>query len=285
MTPADPPALPPRVARLRRALIKAIPRLPNDRASLAHMEQKHLAELLIDYFSWRSRYVGARPRRVTIARGADATPRWAAHRAGVEALLAKVRSGDDLTAHLSLLPRSAGYAPEARTDPAARWTDKDFLLNAGNHHHFHLGTTLEARGHVARTDDVLFAEVTRETFGVIGLFGHDVFERGSAENRRYLAAHAATRRGQAPPLTVVIESLLATSGHPVHIVNHAGHCARLIRDLDPLLDGRATLDTYYAQAGLPPPEKIRAEWMLHHLDLCVHDRANDMTFVLAKGWN
>jgi hypothetical protein len=46
---------PPRIKKFRSELIKAIPRFPNNRASLLHMRQKHLPELLIDYVNWRSR--------------------------------------------------------------------------------------------------------------------------------------------------------------------------------------------------------------------------------------
>jgi hypothetical protein len=54
-------AEPPRIKKFRRDLIKAIPRAPNNKASLQHMEGKHLTDLLIDYINWRSRYVGERP--------------------------------------------------------------------------------------------------------------------------------------------------------------------------------------------------------------------------------
>jgi len=39
---------PPRIKKLRRDLIEAISRCPNNKASLQHMEAKHLANLLID---------------------------------------------------------------------------------------------------------------------------------------------------------------------------------------------------------------------------------------------
>ena len=278
------PELAPRIARLRRELIKAIPRIPNDRTSLQHMEQKHLGDLLIDYFSWRSRYVGVRPRAVTIAPGAAAASLWAAHRPGIDALLDKVQRGDDLTAHVSLQPHREGYAPAARADPAERWADKDFLLNASNLHHFHLGARTEAKGHIERTDALLFAEIDRATFRAIGVFDHRVFERGSPENLRFLEARDAARP-PAPPDMVVIETLLATSGHPVHVVTHAVRCTRLVRQLDARLDDSSTLATLYRDAGWPVPEKTRPEWMLRHLDLALLDRANDRGFVLAEGWN
>lgn len=109
---------PPRIKNFRGELIKAIPRFPNDRASVLHMRQKHLTDLLIDYINWRSRYVGQRPRAVSVEPAVQSDPRWAAHAVGIAAFLDKVRRGDDLTPHLSMsdirkgtrLPR----APRAR---------------------------------------------------------------------------------------------------------------------------------------------------------------------------
>jgi hypothetical protein len=54
-----------------------------------------------------------------------------------------------------------------------RWADKDMLLNVMGYHHFHFDAAPHNR---VRSDDVLFAHVTRETFTVIGIFDHAVFE-------------------------------------------------------------------------------------------------------------
>jgi hypothetical protein len=83
---------PPRIKKFKSDLIKVIPRFPNDRASLQHMQQKHLPELLIDYVSWRSRYVGQRARTVSIESAAQSDPRWTEHSAAITAFLHKVHS-------------------------------------------------------------------------------------------------------------------------------------------------------------------------------------------------
>jgi hypothetical protein len=59
-----------------------------------------------------------------------------------------------------------------------RWSDKDFLLNVMGYHHFHLGTAVQRRGYVDRTDDLIFAEVRRDTFTVIAIFGMKVRSEG-----------------------------------------------------------------------------------------------------------
>lgn len=114
------PALSARIKKFRRELIKAIPRFPNDRASLQHMEQKGLGELLIDYVNWRSRYVGQRPRTVAVEAAAQSDPRWSAHATAITAFLDKVRQGDDLTPHLSILPYQGVYARCPRAECPTR---------------------------------------------------------------------------------------------------------------------------------------------------------------------
>jgi hypothetical protein len=53
-----------------------------------------------------------------------ANPRWAAHSDAIKAFLEKVRTGEDLTPHLSITPHTKGYAPAApaqNAPPADRW--------------------------------------------------------------------------------------------------------------------------------------------------------------------
>lgn len=280
-------AEPPRIKRFRSELIKAIPRFPNDRGALLHMRQKHLPELLIDYVNWRSRYVGQRPRTVSVEAAANSVSRWATHAAAITAFLDKARRGDDLTPHLSIEPHTKGYTPTARAPgatPADRWSDKDFVLNIMGYHHFHLGTKFQRRGHVDRTDDLIFAEVHRDTFNVIAIFGHEVFDPNSAERLRLWSAHDQVVYRGLPHGSVVIPAMIATSGHTVMVVHYAQQCARIIRDFEPKLDDLDLMASLY-----PPGQQMSSQpkfsWGFYHLDLLIHEATAPVNLVLARGWN
>jgi len=163
-----------RIKAFRRDLIAAVPRFSNDKASLPAMEAKHLTDLLIAFIGWRLRFVGARRRKVRGIEALTGDARATALRPNIEAFLRAVEAGEDLTPYLSLAPLTQGYTPAAEpgTLGADTWADKDFLLNVMGLHHFHLGMTKEAGGHMARTNEVLFVSVTRDTFEIIGLFDH-----------------------------------------------------------------------------------------------------------------
>lgn len=283
--PVDEPS---RVKKLRLELVNEIPRFPNTREALQEMEQKHLSSVLVDYINWRSRYVGIRPRQVEIEAVAKADPRWSAMSVAIEAFLEKVRRGDDLTPHLSLAPHTRGYALTVRGRGATnddRWSDKDPLLIRMGYHHFHLGMAVEAAGHVARTNNLIFAEVGREIFKVIAIFNHDVFDRGSTERRRLEALHDMIIFRGIPPGAGVLKGPVVSSGHAMHTINYAQWCTRLIEHVDPQLDDRAYIETLYAQGKIDLPPDLKLEWHFIHLDLVVYDRAATTAFCFGQGWN
>jgi hypothetical protein len=277
----------PRVEKLRRELIGAIPRVPNNKASLQHMEQKNVADLMIDYLNWRSRYVGTRPRMVNVEPAALSDPRWLAKGAEIDAFLAEVRNGEDLTPHLSLKPRTRGYAPAARAKGASdedRWSDKDYTLNTMGLHHFHLGTVIEPEGHASRTDELVFARVSRDRFDVIAIFDHSVFELESAERHRLWAVHAEVAFRDLPEGSFVLMGNIATSGHADHVVRYAQHCARQVHRLDPKLDDVEFVRGLYVPRE-EAPVKPKPTWGFLHLDLAVYDKAKPGFLIVEKAWD
>lgn len=251
------------------------------------MQQKHLPELLVDYINWRSRYVGQRPRKITVEPGASSDPCWSAHASAITAFLDEVQRGDDLTPHLSIEPHTKGYTPASRAPgamPVDRWSDKDFVLNVMGYHHFHLGTKVQKRGHVDRTDDLIFAEVNRDTFNVIAIFSHDVFDPNSAERIRLWSVHDQVAYRGLPAGSVVVPALIATSGHTVQVVRYAQQCAKIIRDFEPKLDDLVYMASLYPPQQ-PMSKKPKFSWGFQHLDLLVHEAVAPNNLVLTRGWN
>lgn len=278
---------PPRVRKFRHALVKAIPRFPNDKTSLQHMRAKQLPALVIDYLSWRSRYVAVRPRRVEVELAAKADPRWSSISGLIATFLEKVKQGDDLTPYLSMLPHTRGYSVAAsapRVSNEDRWSDKDFLLNTMGYHHFHLDAADEKKGHRDGPDDLIFAEVTRDAFKVIAIFGHEVFDPNSPERMRLWAIHREIAFRPVPPGSVVIMGNITTSGHDSRVVFYAQHCLRIIKQVEPKLDDSEYVRRLYNQVS-EAPLKPKPEWTFLNLDLAVFDGAKPAYIVIQKGWN
>ena len=298
-----------RVKAFKLALTKQIPKFPNDKASLLALQAKALGPLLIDYANWAIRYVAPRSRTVVIEPSASNDPRWQSLSGDIQALLNKVRQGDDLTPQLSLLPHTHGFTPAASSakSDVDRWADKDMLLNVMGYHHFHFDA---APSNQIRSDDVLFAHVTRDTFTVVGIFNHTVFESTPAQretglccvrallsrlglaraderitaerNRLWQIFEERATRG-APAGSVHVLSMIATSGHSTYFTRLSADYARVIAEIDPKLDNPKYVQDLYQQAGVPMPRKPKLRWHLKVLDLGLVDNKAGTFFILRKG--
>ena len=107
-----------------------------------------------------SRMVPPKPRAVHISRELSCPKQL---RPGLDTLLNNVRQGADLSPWLSTAPWRLIGSPKDKNDP---------LLRAWGIHHFHLGTSIGAGGHVKRTSQLLFAHVTDTDFYAVDVMKH-----------------------------------------------------------------------------------------------------------------
>lgn len=250
-----------------------------------------LGTLLIHYLNWVIRYVAIKPRKVLIEPAVTNHPSWRNLKNQVYVLLEKVRNGENLNPHLSRLPRTRGYSPSTSEigHDVDRWVDKDFLLNTMGFHHFHLGMKSEKNGYVERTNDLVFANVSRGTFTLMGIFDHSVFEftdnSMSDERKRLWAIFNSYITRGVPSGTPVFATQIATSGHPIHVIETAGQYSRIIYQIDSKLDNNEYLRDLYRSNNLKTPKKLKFEWMLNFSDLLLLEKHNNHFFVMHRGFN
>lgn len=154
------------------------------------------------------------------------------------------------------------------------------------YHHFHLDAAAKTGGHGKGLDNLIFAEITRDTFKVCAIFGHKVFERGSTERQRLTAVHHAIVAQGAPPGAIVVGSTtLTTSGHTLNSVRYADRCGQLLSEWDPRIDDPKQVKGWFTVAGIEVPRTPKFEWIFMHLDLGFLEKATNAAFWLQKGWN
>lgn len=279
---------PKRIKNFRSFLAKTVPKFPNDKATLQLLEQKPLNDQLIIYLNWRLRYVRQASRSVTIAPSASSDPRWSSLSTEINAFLQKVRNGEDLTPYLSLNAHTRGFTP--LSTPQNSWTDKDFLLNVMSLHHFHLGMTIEKAGHAARTDEVLFALVSRDKFRAVGLFNHDVFENDdpnamTSERARLWQLYTDLQDCGALADIGGFGGLgVTTAGTPTALVLAVlQRYSHVLKTMDPKFDDPDFLKEIFAPH--PVPKKPKFEWHLKCLDLGMFEKKTGIIFSCLKGPN
>jgi hypothetical protein len=141
--------------KTRQHLIDAMPADPS--GELATLS---LPDVLISWGTWKGRQVPARPRRAHPSAELRASEKAAEHTRALEAIVAKIETGDDLAAHLSkAVEKNRGL---------------DRMLADVGVHHLHIADALEASGsYVVRGNDLLFVAFKPDDAYLIGIYEHN----------------------------------------------------------------------------------------------------------------
>ena len=264
-----------RVQSFRRNLIMQIPRVPNNKESLRALESKSHTDLFIIFMCWRLRQVAIHPRKVIGLSILDGDSRATALKPNIRVLTECVEAGSDLGPYLSLKAHRHGYVQthDPSITDTSSWEDKDFLLNVMGLHHFHLGMKREKAGHVARTKEVLFAHVYKDSFRVLGLFDHSVFDwtiddRMTPERAKLWSIYSEFQESQSAPGEIILGGIgnmgITTAGTPIVVTLQAIKQTRIITELESKLDD---IDFVYNLLKLNnTSEKIKLSWYFNNLD-------------------
>ncbi|MDP2024587.1 hypothetical protein [Sulfuriferula sp.] len=276
------PSYPPRIQALRTELIKAIPKVPNDKATISHLNTFETHHLMLIYLTWKMRFVPATLRRVLIWSGGVDPYYFATIRSQFQPLLGKVERGQDLTPHLSSLIRTLGFAmPEVPMEK--RRFDRDNVLIKTGLHHFHVGDITATNPH-GRSGRLVFADVTDDEFKIIAISDHDAFNIGSSEWKKLFEISNRYIQGQVPPGVVYMAYPTMSSGHPMELVRYADHCDETMTRLDPSLEDRAFVDKLYSENDvadghdLERPAKPTLKWHFENLDFGVLETKTHVFF-------
>lgn len=158
--------------RIRRHVLDSLPA-----AGRAHLADDDLAGLLIEYGTWRDRFVSPARRAVKVSRelaGRQEATTYASHLA---VLQAKLETGTDITTHLSERVRDP-FANTAAPKLEHR-SDRDALLSDWGIHHLHLTNRANAVT-IPRGRDVLLAAFTEATAYLITIVAHPTATDGWA---------------------------------------------------------------------------------------------------------
>ncbi|WP_156899863.1 hypothetical protein [Luteimonas mephitis] len=269
-----------RIVAFKNALIKEIPKIPNNKESVDALKSLPLSSLLIHYINWKIRLIGQRPRAISGRSRLRKDTRYILLKENIKSFLTQVEIGGDLTPYLSLRALSNGFAPGAyvydgKTDPDE---DKDHILNIMGLHHFHLGLIREVKGHQNRTDTVLLAFVDRERFSILGLFDHSVFEHlddgtMSPERKQLWKFYDAYQSRMLPQGGFELGGYgsmgITTAGTAGIATIAALRHAKVIRYVDEKLDDRDFVRSLYGNT--PQPKNPKLDWIYRNLDLGLVD--------------
>ncbi|MCK6401881.1 MAG: hypothetical protein L6Q74_08230 [Sphaerotilus natans subsp. sulfidivorans] len=280
-----------RVNNLKTEIIKELPLLPNTRETKHEIESKDLSEILIHYLHWKARLVPTRRRSVHISPEITSDYRWKKFGPFIRKILQKIRDGEDINGYLSHKVHSDGYISTKKSEQQKHnsWEHKDQLLNTKGLYHLHMNPVPQKLGDPKRFNELLLAHISREKFHAICISDHSVFantdDNGelSAERLRMWDIHKKHETQGMKPGTIYISHPIASSGHPIYIIEMARKYYSTIFEIDEMLDDRKFIENLYQQGNMDAPRKYNFQWKINDLDLCLYEKRAQIMFLIHSG--
>jgi hypothetical protein len=261
--------------------------------------------------NWRDRFIRPQARAVYTWEGFLKHGDAKTYLEKISKLIRRIAAGEDLTPYLSDRIMKFGYVSRGASDRRPKgieWSDKDYVLNAFEAHHLHLGQLSGARDWSPRTSALLFVIFGRDSARFLMVGNHDSFDDGTlaeavAEARlgaglemggclppkpalTATGRRSLERRGIATSLQVgdkaVMGALLTTAGTSILHTYYTQRMMQVIEAMEPALDRPETLRDWFAQQGWSSPSETRLRWCLNYCDLGVVEEMSGVFFSLLK---
>jgi hypothetical protein len=271
-------SFPPRIQSLRDDIVTLLPRVPNDRYSLATLQALPTHALISAFITWRMRFIPTKPRTVKIWPGGVTPMQFRIAAPKLRPLLNKVEAGKDLTSHLSEQVRTKGVVLDGKRGKYGR-QDIDMVLTREGLHHFHVGVS-SAGNPKGRSGSLVFAEVLDKEFRIVAISDHQAFQRGSPEQLRFFHICHAYMAKDVPPGQGFMPNPVMSSGHSMLVTMFGVKCDDEMKRLDPLLEDPEFIDKLYQGQSVVRPAKPALAWHFEDLMFGVLERQTTVFFCI-----
>jgi hypothetical protein len=194
-------SLSPRLQALKDELVRSVPiQRATDRTTLA---SKALADVVIQYLTWRARLIRPRPRTVVIWPEVLNSPHYSTYKEAIERIKAGLEAGRNMNAYLSHQVRRNAYAGDIPKKTAGMtqedwvkkaWKGKDRLRVTVDAHHLHLGSE-NLDGTVERDGPLLFVGIAPDQAFFLTIGDHDSFHDGTVSKLMHEKLDAKLAQG------------------------------------------------------------------------------------------
>ncbi|WP_234686386.1 hypothetical protein [Comamonas aquatica] len=158
------------IVSLKERLVSVIPYVPRNAESKSFLLNKDISDLLHIHHFWRQRFIQASPRKFFAPSNVRNDPLYVQLKKRIEPLKRKIEAGEDVSAYLSSRAHERAIDISDYKKSCSFSASRDQLLVCEGFFHLHLAPRPE------RTDEILVAQVTPETFEVVGIFTHELFD-------------------------------------------------------------------------------------------------------------
>ncbi len=269
------------VKKLKKALVKEIPFVPNNSDSKNFLLGLELGQLIHIHDSWKQRMILPQPRRVHAAGYVRNDLLYIENKELIRHLRKQIEAGEDVNLYLSDAIRKASFKVENFRNTGTFNGSRDRMLVCEGFYHFHLAA------YPQRTDEILIGIVRDDFVDFLGIFTHEIFkdinQSNSEMHNKYEKSINEYVQRKFPEGGVFI------GGVGGGLQNMAGSSTsssfnqidkiRSITWIEVYCGGiEAFTRKLYCDLHSRNPQKVNPEWVIEHRSLIIYDRANKVKF-------
>ncbi|WP_320709346.1 hypothetical protein [Enterobacter sp. 302C9] len=271
------------IKRFRQTMIKELPKVPNTPEAIEELERMPTRAIISKYITWKIRTIPIRKRTIAFyPMGIDLNIYLKMH-PDIKVFLDKVIKGNDLNPYLSERVRTHGVIlPGASSKNAGKDIDTLVLREGLYHFHFAPKNNKNPKG---RSNYLIFADVSKDTFTIVAIAPHSVFDHNSEDAQRFFDIRRRYLERDIPNDQPYMLNPVMTTGHTLEIFSYAIHCENTINALDPKLNEPDFISQLYADGvlqypSLEQPKKPDLIWFFYDLNLGILEKKKGHFFGL-----
>jgi hypothetical protein len=256
-------------------MIKELPKVPNTPLAITGMESMPTRAIIIDYITWKIRTVPIRKRSINIFPYGVNLNIFLKKYPEIKGFLDKVKNGEDLNKYLSNSVSTHGVVLPGAS-PKNKGKDIDSLVLREGLYHFHFGPK-NNKNPTGRSNYLIFADVSKDTFTIVAIAPHSVFTHGSEDALRFFHICNTYNERNIPPGQAYMLNPVTCSGHTLEIILYAIHCEDTINNLDSKINEVEFIKKLYEEGkktipSLAKPLKPKLIWHFHDLNLGILEK-------------
>jgi hypothetical protein len=154
--------------------------------------------------------------------------------------------------------------------------DIDTLVLREGLYHFHFAPK-NNKNPKGRSNYLIFADVSKDTFTIVAIVPHSVFDHNSEDAQRFFDIRRRYLERDIPNGQTYMLNPVMTTGHTLEIFAYAIHCENTINVLDPKLNESDFISQLYADGvlqypSLEQPKKSDLIWFFYDLKLGILEK-------------
>lgn len=271
------------IKRFRQVMIKELPKVPNTPVAIDELEKMPTREIISKYITWKIRTIPIRKRTIEFSpMGIDLNV-FIKMYPDIKEFLNKVINGNDLNPYLSEQVRTHGVVlPGASFKSKGK--DIDSLVLREGLYHFHFAPK-DNKNPKGRSNYLIFADVSKDTFTIVAIAPHRVFDHGSKDAHRFFEIRRKYLERDIPAGQAYMLNPVMASGHTLEIFTYAIHCEDTIHSMDSKLNDSNFISQLYVDGklqcpSLERPKKTNLIWFFYDLNLGLLEKNNGHFFGL-----